>query len=251
MMSTDANRSRDTPTAAATEWEGPVNTEVRRKLEMAARVREFTRARAATEPGYASVLTKFEGLLTRADGIAARQHQGRVAARGAGARRKELRRKLHFQLVRYLVAVGSVAAKDQAELAARFKLPSTNATNTVFLTSVKALLAAAESQRELLVQEGMAPSLLEDLGRMVLDFEVVSEAARTARRDHIGARTDLEVIAAELMEQVKVLDGITRYRFGNDPELMAEWKAARQVLGLPRNDVTPPAGASGDVKQAA
>ena len=228
-----------------------MNTEVRRKLDMAARVREFTRAHAATEPGYAPVLTKFEDLLTRAQGIVARQHQGRVAAKGARARRKELRRTLHFQLVRYLVAVGSVAAKDQAQLAARFKLPDTSATNSVFLTSVQALLAAAESQRELLVKEGMEPALLEDLGRMVSDFEAASEAARTARRDHIGARADLEVITTELLEQVKVLDGIARYHFGDDPEVMAEWKAAKQVLGQPRNGVTPPAPAPGVVEQAA
>jgi hypothetical protein len=88
------------------------------------------------------------------------------------------------------------------------------------------------------------------VGRKVLDFEAASEAARTARRDHIGARADLEVITTELVEQVKVLDGITRYRFGNDPEVMAEWKAARQVLGQPRNGATPPTQ-PGDVQQAA
>ena len=253
MMSTDANRSRDTPTAAATEREDAVNTQFRRKLEMAERVREFTRARATSEPSYAPVLTKFQELITRAQQIVARQHQGRLDATGARDRRKDLRRMLQFQLVHYLVAVGSVATKDQAELAARFKLPSTNSTNTVFLTSVKALLVVAEGQRDLLVQGGMEPALLENLGRMVADFEAVSEAARTARRDHIGARADIEVIATELMEQVKVLDGITRYHFGNDPEVMAEWKAAKQVLGLPRNgnESTPPTGAPSDVKQAA
>lgn len=228
-----------------------MNTEVRRKLEMAARVREFTRAHVATKPGYAPVLTRFEEMLTRAEGIAARQHQGRVAARGARARRKELRRMLHSQLVHYLVAVGSVASKDQAEMAARFKLPDSNATNSDFLTSVKALLAAAERQRELLVNAGMEPALLEDLVQMVSDFEAVSEAARTARRDHIGARADLEVITTELSKQVKVIDGITRYRFGDDPEVMAEWKAAKLVLGQPRNGLTPPAMQPGDVKQAA
>ena len=72
-----------------------MNTEVRRKLDMAARVREFTRAHAATEQGYAPVLTRLEELLARAEGIGARQHQGRVAAKGARARRKELRRMLH------------------------------------------------------------------------------------------------------------------------------------------------------------
>ena len=231
-----------------------MNIVVRRKLDMAARVREFVRAHAASEPGYAPVLTRFEELLTRAEGIVARQHQGRVAARGAQARRQELRQMLHSQLVHYLVAVGSIAVKDQADLAARFKLPSTNSSNTAFLTSVKALLAAGEGQREELVKAGMTATLLEDLARMVAEFEEASEAARTARRDHIGARADLQVISAELLEQVQLLDGVTRYRFGNDSELMAEWKAARQILGRPQNGEAAPApqpAQPGDVQQAA
>jgi hypothetical protein len=161
---------------------------------------------------------------------------------------------LHSQLVHYLVAVGSVAAKDQADLAARFRLPPTNTNNTAFLTSVKALLAAGEGQRDELLKAGMTATLLEDLARMVAEFEAASEAARTARRDHIGARADLAVIATELTEQVKLLDGITRYRFGNDAELMTEWKAARQVLGRPQNGEAPAAPQPpqpGDVQQAA
>jgi hypothetical protein len=89
---------------------------------------------------------------------------------------------------------------------------------------------------------------------MVTDFEAASEAQRTGRRDHIGARVELEVITAELLEQVKVLDGVTRYRFGNDEEVMAEWKAARQILGQPRNEEAPAAPQPpqpGDVEQAA
>ena len=218
-----------------------MNTKVRRKLEMAVRVREFTRAHAATEPGFAPALTALEDLVTRAEAIVARQHQGRVAARGARARRQELRHILHSQLVHYLVAVGSVAGKDQADLVAQFQLPPTNVTNTVFLTAVKSLLAAGEGQRELLAKAGMAPALLDDLGKMVADFETESEAALTARRDHIGARADLEVITTELMEQVKVLDGLTRYRFGQDPEVMAEWRAAKQLLGQSRNGGAAPA----------
>jgi hypothetical protein len=235
-----------------------MNTEVRRKLDMAARVREFTRARAATEPGYQPVLSRLEELLNRADAIVDRQHEGTVAATGAKARRAELRRMLHAQLVHYLVAVASIAAKDQADLAARFKLPATNTTNTAFITAVRGLIAAGQEQKDLLVQAGMAPTLLDELTAMVTDFEAASEAARTARRDHIGARADLEVISAELVEQVKLLDGITRYRFGNDPEMMAEWRAARQRLGAPSHAATPPATpapapqpAEGEVKEAA
>ena len=224
---------------------GSMNTEVRRKLEMAARVREFVRSHSSTESSYGPVLARLEERLTRAETIAARQHAGRVAAKGARARRKELRHILHFQLLRYLTAVGSVMAKDRAELAAKFKLPSGNATNSSFVTSVKSLIAVAEGQKELLVQEGMSETLLDELGKMVAEFEIILEAVRTARREHIGARVDLGVITVELQKVVKVLDGITRYRFGMNPEMMAEWGAVKQVLGRSaRGRVTPEAGGS-------
>jgi hypothetical protein len=95
-----------------------------------------------------------------------------------------------------------------AELAARFKLPDSHANNRSFLTSVRSMLAMAEAQREALVSEGMTPTLLEELGRMLMEFDAASEAARGARLDHIGARADLEEVTAELLEAVKVLDGI-------------------------------------------
>ena len=92
--------------------------------------------------------------------------------------------------------------------------------------------------------------MLEDLSRMVSEFETASEAQRTARREHIGARADLDQISAEVMKQVQVLDGITRYHFGKDPEVMAEWRAAKQVLGLRRPGATPRAAKPGEVKAA-
>ena len=210
-----------------------MKSEVRRKLEMVARVREFIQAHAAAEPGYAPVLERLQGRLTRAGTIATREQEGRAAARSARDHREELRRVLHFQLLRYLTAVGSVAAKDRAELAAKFKLPSANAPNPTFLTSVNTLIRAAAEQKDALVAVGMKPELLDDLNRMVVEFGTVLEAVRTARRDHIGANVDLDTITTELLDEVKVLDGITRYRFGMDPEVMGEWNAVKRVPGQP------------------
>src|SRR5690349_19460775 len=93
------------PDRRAGEQGGHMNTAVRRKLDMAARVREFVRAHAATEPGYTPVVTRLDELLGQAEAILARQHQGIVAARGATAQRGDLRRTIHSQLVHYLVAV--------------------------------------------------------------------------------------------------------------------------------------------------
>jgi hypothetical protein len=208
---------------------------------MVERVREFVRARAATEPAYGPVLPRLEELLTRAGTILARQHDGRVAARVASNHRAELRRKLQLELVHYLVVVGSIASKGQTEVSGLFRLPATNVSNTAFLVAVRSLLAAGRALHDPLVKAGMSETLLDDLGKMVAEFETASEAARTARRDHIGARLELDSITTELTEQVHLLDSITRYRFGVDSDVMGEWKAARVVLGRPRNGAVPPA----------
>jgi hypothetical protein len=211
-----------------------MNKAVRRKLEMVARVREFSRAHPSDDPGYAVVLGRLEERLARAEAIATRQVKGTAEARAAQTRRRELRRVVESQLLRHLVAVGSVAGKSHGELAERYKLPYSKAPNQAFLTYVKELVTLAQSQRELLVKEGLGETLLEDLGKLVSEFEALSEAARTGRRDHIGARAELEVIASGLLDQVRVLDGVNRDRFGKDKELLAEWRAVREVPGLPR-----------------
>jgi hypothetical protein len=38
-------------------------------------------------------------------------------------------------------------------------------------------------------------------------------------------------VAAEIKEQVRVLDGLVRFRFGENAELMGAWASARNVLG--------------------
>ena len=116
---------------------------VRRKLEMATRVRTFSLAHPSAEPTYTTVLGRLEESLTEAEAIATKQHEARVAASRARNNRKELRRIVHFQLLKYLVAVGSVAGKTRGELATQFRLPSVSANNQAFLTAVNALVAAA------------------------------------------------------------------------------------------------------------
>ena len=247
-----------------------MNIVVRKTLDMVRKVREFIRAHLSIEPGYATAFGRFEESLTRAEAMAARQEEGRTAERAARAQRKELRRVLHFQLIRFLVAVGAVVARDRVELAERFKLPSGSATNSAFLASVKALLATAAGQKELLVKEGMSATLLDDLDRMVSQFEAAIEAIRTGRRDHIESRAELDRIIGELADRVAVLDGVVRVRFGDDPEVMAGWPAAKRVPGAsqggakstpsttgepkpgPSDGVVPPtSSAGGDIAPAA
>ncbi len=68
----------------------------------------------------------------------------------------------------------------------------------------------------------------DDLSAALALFETKLEASRAGRREHVGASADLE---AEIAEQVKVLDGLVRFRFGENAELMGAWASARNVLG--------------------
>lgn len=49
-------------------------------------------------------------------------------------------------------------------------------------------------------------------------------------------------VAAEIAEQVRLLDGLVRYRFGDNAELMGAWASARNVLGPFRSQVEPEPG---------
>ncbi|MDP3937378.1 MAG: hypothetical protein Q8R92_04490 [Deltaproteobacteria bacterium] len=56
----------------------------------------------------------------------------------------------------------------------------------------------------------------------------------------MGASADLRAVMAEISEQVKVLDGIVRYRFGDNAELMGAWASAHSVVGAFRSQASSP-----------
>jgi len=100
----------------------------------------------------------------------------------------------------------------------------------------------------------MSETLLDDVAAAVAELETTLEATRTGRRDHVGASADLEAIAGEIGEQVRLLDGLVRYRFGDNAELMGAWASARNVVGPFRSKPEAEGGAGeapGVVKPAA
>ena len=165
-----------------------------------------------------------------------------MVARAATQQRDKVRRALLSKLLLYLRAVGAVAAKQNPELAVQFQLPPANASHQALLTVVRGMLEKATAQKELFVSRGMSPMLLEALAGALGEFEKTLEASREGRRNHVGASADLKAVAAEIKEQVRVLDGLVRFRFGENAELMGAWASARNVLGPFKTKVEPEAG---------
>jgi high-affinity Fe2+/Pb2+ permease len=194
-------------------------------------------------------LARLEELVDRAKAQLAQQRSGLVAARSATQQRAEIRHVLETKLLRYLVVVGVVAARENMELAAQFRLPS-SVSHQAFLTAARGMLEKANAQKELLVKQGMSASLLDDLTLALGEFEKTLEASRAGRRAHVGASAELEAVAVQIVEQVRVLDGLVRYRFGDNAELMGAWASARNVLGPFRPKIEPEAG-GGETPKAA
>ena len=208
-----------------------MRAQLRRRLEMAERVRDFLRAHNTDGVGQGLGLAQLEELLERAKVLAEQQAVGVAVTRRATKHRTEVRRALQRKILRYLRVVGQVAAKQNGELANQFPLPPGNATHQALLTAARATLEKATAQKEMFVSLGMSQKVLDDLARAVSEFERTLEASRAGRREHAGASADLEAIGAAIGEQVKLLDGVVQYQFGDDAELIGAWASARNVLG--------------------
>lgn len=218
-----------------------MNATLRRRFEMAARVRDFLRAHKTEEGAEAATLARLEELLQRADALAAQQRAGVLARRAAAGQRQEVRRALQTRMLRYLARVGAAAATEDAQLAAQFQLQRTPTSHQAVLTMARGMLDKALAQKELLLRRGLSEKLLADLTAAVTEFEQTLESSRASLREHVGASAELESVAHEVLEQVRLLDSLVRYRFGDNAELMGAWASAHNVAG-PFRSRTEPAG---------
>ena len=229
-----------------------MNAQVRRRLEMAARVRDFLRAHQLDGVGEGLGLAKLEQLLEHAENLATQQRVGVAVERSAVKQRQELRRALQPRILGYLSAVGAVVGTQNAELAEQFRMPSANSTHQALLTRSRAILERATAQKELLVKLGMSEQVLDELTTALGQYEDTLQATSAGRREHVGARADLRAVATAISKQIRLLDKVVQYRFGDNAELMGAWESARNVAGSfqTKNESQTEAGGSETPKAA-
>ena len=208
-----------------------MNALLRRRLEMAVRVRDFLRAQKTDAVGEGLGLAKLEELIQRAELLGAEQRAGVAVARTASEQRGKVRHELQTKLLLYLRAVGELAAQEDAQLVDQFRLPPSNASNQALVEAARGMLGRATEHKDALLKHGMSPALVDALADAVSEFEQSLEASREGRRGHVGASTDLQAVAKQIKAQIRVLDGLVRFRFGDQPQLMGAWASARNVLG--------------------
>jgi hypothetical protein len=95
------------------------------------------------------------------------------------------------------------------------------------------MIELAEQQKELLSKYGMVEEVLQNARQSIDQLDQVVERGAQGRRIHIGASASLEVAANQVVRLVRILDGFNRFRLGGDPNLLAGWIAATNIVGPP------------------
>ena len=166
---------------------------------------------------------------------------------------------MHSGLLRHLVTIAADAASENPALTEMFRLPAANATNKAFQTLARKMLEQGQAQKELLAKHGLAEKLLDDLTAAVAEFDASVAETNEGLQDHVLARAEMDKVSAEVMLLVGMLDGLNRYRFERDPQLLEAWESAKRVTGgsssekeeNPGTSTGPVQAGPGEVKPAA
>ena len=141
------------------------------------------------------------------------------------------------------------AAKELPELVQKFLMKPEHTPYIEFQASARAMAAEAQNQKELLVRHGLTDTVLESLLKNLDRFDQVVGQGTEARRAHVGASTELDVIGDEIQHLVKVMDALNHFRFQDAAEILAEWESASNTFGPVRSADAKPG--DGEIQPAA
>jgi hypothetical protein len=175
-------------------------------------------------------MAQLEERLARADQVVGQQRDGLLEVRAATARKKALREAMRQAHLSHLAHAARVAAREEPDLAKKFLLKPTTGSYLAFRTAARGMAAEAESRKEVLVRHGLVESVLENLNQALDQFDQAVESGREGRATHVGASAELKAVADEVFQVVRVMDGLNRYRFKSDPESLAAWESASNVV---------------------
>ena len=237
-----------------------MNADVRRIFEMGSRAESFSAAQPDTDAGASLSLAKLKEVRVRMEEIAAAQRTGLIDSRAAAAEKKRLRRVILQGPIAHLAEVGKAAAKEQHELGTIFRRKPDTDSYVGFRTNARGMQAEAEANKDVLAKYGLSESVLAQFGQLLDQFDAALALGQDGRTAHTGATRELDALAKQVVQIVRVMDARNRQRFEGDQKLLGSWISARTVLGKRSGSVaaespapveggTPVAG--GDVRPAA
>ena len=226
-----------------------MQTQIRLKLDMSARVAKFCDQFPLDTPAFKVAVAKLTDLVARAEALARQQRAGRLAVQASIVSRDTFRHGIRNDLMT-LRHIADAAALRQPEIPIRLQLPADNVNHEVFLTTARVAVAEATTNKDVLLTYGMPETMLDGLTQSLNEYEDAVRRKFEGITSHVGASADLKAVTDEIMDVVRHLDALNDLRFRAEPEHRAAWQSARNVA-WPLPDAANPAPAPVDVKPAA
>jgi hypothetical protein len=201
---------------------------------------EHGRAHPDSDGGFTLSLANLEALVARGRQTATAQREAQVGRRNAVKLKRALRHSMLVGPIPHLAGVGELAARDHAELGSTFLVKPGTGSYARFLATAQAMYKAAVANKDVLAKYGASEPVIAEFGAQLDQFEAAIVASDNARTAGKGAVFELNDIARQIRQTVRVMDGRNRQRFANDPNALGSWLSARQVARTPKTGGSAP-----------
>jgi hypothetical protein len=208
-----------------------MNGLINSRLNMGRRALEFSEANPVESPGYNTTVQQLKTQLARADQLGKEQARGLALVHSTTEGKERVKRELRRSHLVHIAGVVEHAADEVPELARQFDLPRIPVRGQAFKAAVTEMVEEAERQKELLIKHGLVEDVLVNARKALDELNQLFEQSAEARRVHIGASAELQAVTDEIVQLVKILGGFNTFRFRDQPELLAAWTAASNVIG--------------------
>jgi hypothetical protein len=210
------------------------------RATMLGRSGDFLRAYPLGDPQVEGIVAEFLKKEARLGMLVFQKEEGDLEASIQAGVKAEARRKLTEEPFRHLAGIALALEADRPEVARVLKQSVFNVGARTFLARARIIEAAVAEHHDLLRSRGMADGIGEEIKTLLGQFEAAGSGANAGRRAHTGARAELKSLCKELMKMARQLDGIVKYHFRGNEEVLTAWKSARNVA-WPAPEVPGPA----------
>jgi hypothetical protein len=208
-----------------------MDARTRRIVELGKRVSSFFEAHSSQVPGDLPPLARLNEILARVEQLMIQQRDGIKEVRSATSEKRDWRRKIRRNHLPQFTRIAEAAGVERPELSKKLELPAEALPYLAFRSAVQGILAEAQNQMELLTRYGLVEPAPKSLADAVAKFDEAVERTERGRRAHVGARAEMEAMADEILQKVRQLDGLVRFRFAADAEAFAAWGSASNRFG--------------------
>jgi hypothetical protein len=206
----------------------------KQQIESYQRVQDFLKAHPPPEsPGYLVQKKKFDDIVATLTNHSSGQAEGRRLRRAAVSRQPALRKALRDQHLAPIAQIARALLADAPGIEKALRMPAYNLNPLRFIAEANAMRSAAAPYEAQFIEAGRPADFLAqlDAATEALRQSILGKARNLGQQ--VGARAGLASEIKRGRRLVDVLDTIVKAAFLDDADVLAEWRSAKRIRGVP------------------